>query len=221
MSVIGSNMLLGGAAAGPAPVGLLAYWNLENDGNDGLGVSNMTATDITFNGSEALFGATGGLSTPSSALLNVLTDMSISVWLYPTDVDFDYTSVISHIVTGGGEGNVNYNLIVIPGGLMTLHTRRDAGQAIFHISANVWTHIVVTRDTSGFVEFFKNGSSIATGTGPAPWSVSAPTRISAGPNYNYWRGSMKRVGIWGRILSGAEVSYLYNSGSGRAYPDVP
>lgn len=223
MSVIGSNMLLGAAGSGfTPPAGLLAYWNLETDGNDGLGVSDMTATDVTFNGSEAVFGATGGLSTPSSALLDVLTDMSISVWLRPTDVSFDYTSVLSHIATGGGEGNVNYNLIVIPGGygLMTLHTRRDSGSAFVFLSANVWTHIVVTRDTSGFVEFYKNGSSIATGTGPAPWSVAAPTRISAAPNYNYWRGSMKRIGIWGRILSSSDVSFLYNSGVGRAYPDV-
>lgn len=221
MSVIGSNMLLGGEAGFTPPAGLLAYWNLENDGNDGLGVSNMTATDVTFNGSEAVFGANGQLITAASSLLDVLTDMTISAWVYATAFG-NYYSVVNHMTGGGGFNGVNYHLILVPGGQVVMHSQSDTGPAGPFLSLNTWAHIVVTRDTAGNVEFFKDGASYSTGTGPAPYSKpTATTQIgSRADNYSHFIGSIKRVGIWGRILSGAEVSFLYNSGSGRAYPDV-
>ena len=222
MSVIGSNMLLGAADSGfTPPVGLLAYWNLENDGNDGLGVSNMTATDITFNGSEAVFGTNGTLITPASALLDVTTDMTISAWVYATSFG-NYYSIINHMVGGGGANNVNYHLVMFPDANIYLHTQNDSGPLCFNISLSTWTHLAVTRDTSGNIEAFKNGSSIRTGSGSAPYSKpTATTQIgSRADNYSYWPGRIRRVGIWSRILSGAEVSFLYNSGAGRAYPDI-
>lgn len=224
MSVIGSNMLLGAADSGfTPPVGLLAYWNLETDGNDGLGVSNMTATNITFDGTSATFNASNSsLITPASALLDVTTDMTISAWVYATDAS-DYYTVINHMVGGGGSNNVNYHLILFPGSLLALHSQSDSGPGGMFISLNTWTHVVATRTTSGAVEFFKNGASYSTGSGNVPYSKpTATTQIgSRADGYSYWHGSIKRVGIWGRILTGAEISYLYNSGTGRAYPDVP
>ena len=217
-------MLLGTDDSGfTPPAGLLAYWNLENDGNDGLGVSNMTATDVTFNGSEAVFGTNGTLITPASALLDVTTDMTISAWVYATSFG-NYYSIINHMVGGGGANGVNYHLIQVPSGQLVLMSQSDTGPAGGpFLSLNTWAHIVVTRDTAGNVEFFKDGASYSTGTGPAPYSKpTATTQIgSRADNYSHWIGSIKRVGIWGRILTGAEISYLYNSGSGRAYPDVP
>lgn len=223
MSVIGSNMLLGAAESGfTPPAGLLAYWNLENDGNDGLGVSNMTATNITFDGTSATFNASNSsLIAPASALLDVMTDMTISAWVYATDAS-NYYSIVNHMVGGGGANGVNYHLIVVPGGQIVMHSQSDTGPAGPFLSLNTWAHIVVTRDTAGNVEFFKDGASYSTGSGNAPYSKpAATTQIgSRADAYSYWHGSIKRVGIWGRILSGAEVSFLYNSGAGRAYPDV-
>lgn len=225
MSVIGSPLLLGaesGGGGGPAPTGLLAFWNLENDGNDGLGVSNMTATDITFSGSEAVFGTNGTLITPASALLDVTTDLTISGWFKAAQTA-NYYAMVCHMTGGGGTNGVNYDLVLFPSAQIFMHSQSDTGPAGPFLSLNTWAHIVVTRDTSGNVEFFKDGASYSTGTGPAPYSKpTATTQIgSRADNYSHWIGSIKRVGIWGRILTGAEISYLYNSGSGRAYPDVP
>ena len=221
MSVIGSNMLLGGEAGFTPPAGLLAYWNLENDGNDGLGVSNMTATDVTFNGSEAIFGTNGTLITAASALLDVMTDLTISAWVKATAFG-NYFSILNHMVGGGGPNGVNYHLILFPHAQLVMLSQSDSGPGGPSLSLNTWAHIVVTRDTAGNVEFFKDGASYSTGSGNAPYSKpAATTQIgSRADAYSYWHGSIKRVGIWGRILSGAEVSFLYNSGAGRAYPDV-
>lgn len=220
MSVVGASLLLGDGFTPPA--GLLAYWNLENDGDDGLGVSNMTATDVTFNGSEAVFGTNGTLITAASAALDVVTDMTISAWVYPTSIG-NYFSVVNHMTGGGGGNNVNYHLIMFPDGNIYLHTQSDSGPLCLSVSINTWTHVLVTRDTSGNIEAFKDGTSIRTGSGSAPYSKpTATTQIgSRADNYSYWPGRIRRVGIWSRILSGAEISYLYNGGSGRSYPDVP
>ncbi len=206
-------------AQSPMVIGLQAYWNLENDGNDGLGVSNMTATDITFNGSEAVFGTNGTLVTPASALLDVMTDLTISGWFRPTQ-SADYYAMVSHMVGGGGPNGVNYDLIFFPHSQIFMHSQGDTGPGGPFLSLNTWAHIVVTRDTAGNVEFFKDGASYSTGTGPAPYSKpTATTQIgSRADNYSHWIGSIKRVGIWGRILSGAEIAFLYNAGSGISYP---
>lgn len=223
MSVIGSTLLLGNAGFTP-PAGLLAYWNLENDGNDGLGANNMVATDVTFNGSEAVFGTNGTNGTlvaAASALLDVTTDLTISGW-FKADQSANYYAMVCHMVGGGGPNGVNYDLILFPNAQTGLHSQGDTGPAGPFLSLSTWAHIVVTRDTAGNVEFFKDGASYSTGTGPAPYSKpTATTQIgSRADNYSHWIGSIKRVGIWGRILSGAEVSFLYNSGAGRAYPDI-
>ena len=224
MSLLGATFLgeAAGGGGGPAPTGLLAFWNLENDGADGLGVSNMTATDITFNGSEAVFGTNGTLITPASALLDVLTDLTISCWVKAGQFA-NYYSIVNHMTGGGGFNGVNYHLILFPPAQLVMHSQSDTGPGGPFLSLNTWAHIVVTRDTAGNVEFFKDGASYSTGTGPAPYSKpTATTQIgSRADNYSHFIGSIKRVGIWGRILTGAEVSYLYNSGAGRAYPDVP
>lgn len=34
----------------------------------------------------------------------------------------------------------------------------------------------------------------------------------------YWDGLIDEVGVWGRVLSSSEISQLYNSGAGLAYP---
>lgn len=217
MSVIGASLLLGEAGFTP-PAGLLAYWNLENDGNDGLGANNMVATDITFDGVSATFGPVGTLVAAPSALLDVMTDMTISCWLYQV-APINFYAVVCHMTGGGGPNGVNYDLIAYPGGGLQMHTQGDTGPSGPSLSA-AWTHIVVTRDTAGNVEFFKDGVSHSTGTGPAPYSKpTATTQIgSRADNYSHWIGSIKQVGIFGRILSGAEVTSLYNGGAGRSYP---
>jgi hypothetical protein len=44
-------------------------------------------------------------------------------------------------------------------------------------------------------------------------------RLGAQDNgVDFWNGRIDAVGFWKRVLSGAEVTSLYNSGNGREHP---
>ncbi len=206
--------------------GLVSYYAMEGNGNDALGANNGTPTAVTFsagNGKVAqgagYTGATSAIAIPASASLDIVTDMTISCWLYNT-ADSDYYTAVAHMVGGGGVNNVNYNLIKIPSSQLQLHTQSDTGVVGPNLGLTVWTHIVVTRDTSGNVEWFVNGASWGTGLGAAPYSKpTATTQIgSRADAYSYWHGRIDEVGIWSRKLTSAEVAVLYNSGTGRTHP---
>jgi hypothetical protein len=79
-------------------------------------------------------------------------------------------------------------------------------------------HIVFAWDASlHSLEIFVNGSSIGTdasGTLTSIYNGTAPVVIG-GPGAD---GIVDEVGYWSRLLTSAEVTSLYNSGAGLAYP---
>lgn len=227
MSVLGSLLLA--CAGGPSPLltGLVSYWSMEGNANDALGNNNASATSITFNSGNGKIGQGAGftgsssaISAPASSSLDIVTDMTIGCWLN-TSQHADYYTVVAHMVGGGGVNGVNYNLIMVPSGQISLHTQSDVGPSGGpFMPLNTWTHLVVTRDTSGNVEFYVNGSLYSTGIGNPPYSKpTATTTIGCRADaYSYWHGALDEVGIWSRKLTPSEVSYLYNGGAGKAFP---
>lgn len=206
--------------------GLVSYYAMEGNGNDALGANNGASTAITYsvgNGKVAqgagFTGSTSSIIAPASASLDIVTDLTISCWLYST-ANGDYYTAVTHMVGGGGLNNVNYHLVKGPSGQLSLHTQSDTGVFGPSLSLTTWTNITVTRDTAGAVQFYVNGVADASGSGPAPYSkAAAPTQIGSRPDaYSYWRGAIDEVGIWSRKLTPTEISVLYNSGSGRTHP---
>jgi hypothetical protein len=83
-----------------------------------------------------------------------------------------------------------------------------------------WYHVVYVMDTSGTdTEYlYVNGSEVATNN---------DTRTHTGNNWivgsestgnRNFAGNLDELGFWNRALSSSEVSELYNSGDGLAYP---
>lgn len=93
------------------------------------------------------------------------------------------------------------------------------------ITNSSWIHWVATYDGTT-VTLYRNGSSVASTGGGS--SMTVPTHKmgigNCGSNsLNYstvegFKGSVDEVGLWNRALSSGEVSQLYNSGNGLAYP---
>lgn len=84
-----------------------------------------------------------------------------------------------------------------------------------------WHHIVwVITGTTGYV--YLDGSQSAQITGMAARNIGTQTAIGAGYDMTawFWSGTIDEVGIWNRALSSAEVTTLYGSGNGLAYPFV-
>lgn len=94
-----------------------------------------------------------------------------------------------------------------------------------NLSHDTWHHLVVTWDASAHTaEFFVDGSSVgsdSSGSGTEIVSDNAPLDIGGTNNStpsDFLGGIVDEVGYWSRLLTGAEITSLHNSGAGLAYP---
>lgn len=89
---------------------------------------------------------------------------------------------------------------------------------------NAWHFAVATSDSLGNNTLYVDGISVGTSSG-VPQSYNGWWRIGAyklagytNANSGYFSGLIDEVGIWSKALSSTEVTQLYNSGNGLAYP---
>ena len=95
----------------------------------------------------------------------------------------------------------------------------------YYLTANTMYHIVVVYKGVSFgtnnLLFYVNGSLVSTKTAGMVYSTAKPFVIGADGDTTarYYNGMIDEVGIWNRILTATEVTELYNSGSGKQYPN--
>lgn len=92
-------------------------------------------------------------------------------------------------------------------------------------STATWYHVAVTFNASDLsTRFYVNGAQQGTtqtltrtaGDGTAIFALG--TVFSGGSPVVFFDGILDEVGVWSKVLSDAEVTSLYNGGSGLAYP---
>lgn len=107
---------------------------------------------------------------------------------------------------GGGNGSMeSWNTLVIP--------------------LNEWVFVAATYDDStGKVTHFVNGDSASHIYGNAPFGANVWPSVGVGLIFrdgttvgNLWDGAIDSATIWNRALSDAEVTQLYNAGTGLDY----
>lgn len=86
-----------------------------------------------------------------------------------------------------------------------------------------WHHVIVTR--TGTTATFRIDDSVQTSSTNAefgcPFGSACTIGALAGSSLvDYMDGEIDEVGIWDRVLTGAEITELYNSGSGLSYADI-
>jgi hypothetical protein len=83
------------------------------------------------------------------------------------------------------------------------------------VQPGVWTHVVGAADTEK-TYIYINGqfiqSSVYSGS-ITPQHGTAPLRIGTRDFNSYFNGQIREVRLWNRLLSGAEINALYNSGT--------
>ena len=217
---------------------LVSYWKLdESSGNasDSHGSNTLTNNNSTAyvsakinNGADFERGSSNFFEITDGSQSGLdLTDMTISAW-------FNLESLPSSgqaysIVAKMGHGGTNaYELCYCnEGGTLRFqfYTESGLGGAAFKydttLSTSTWYHVVLTLSGTT-AQYYLGGSSVSgTGSSYVPRNGTAPFRIGSGnlmEAADYFDGIVDEVGIWSRAVSSGEVTSLYNSGSGLAYP---
>lgn len=217
---------------------IVSYWKLdESSGNaaDSAGSNTLTNNNSTVfaaakinNGGD--FERSNGnffeITDGSQSGLD-LTDMSISAWFKLESLPT--TGQAYSIAAKMGHGGTNaYELAYCnEGGTLRFqyYTESGLGGGAFKydttLSTGTWYHVVITLSGTT-AQYYLDGSSVSgTGSSYAPRNATSPFRIGSGnlmEATDYFDGFIDEVGIWSRAISSAEVTELYNSGTGLSYP---
>ena len=197
----------------PSSLGGLALW-LKADA--GITPVSPYVPAIINNG----YSFDGGTSlTPSSgtgALAFGTGDFSISFWVYPRSAPNDNQVIFSWGIWPNTSGFfVNYGEDYFG---FYLGDFAELFSYYPPTTLNVWHHIVIVR-TSGTANFYVNGVN----RGSADWNYDFTDglwyfgRAQDVAGY-FLDGTLDEVGAWNRSLTGTEITALYNSGAGVAYP---
>jgi hypothetical protein len=204
------------ASGASTAVDQISGYNATSVNTVTFGNTGKLSRCVTFNGS------TNYLSIPFN-VLNNLTIGTIACWVYPT-------SLTNSVICGKQVDGLNsYGVLSIgcysstlggivagTSGIVYWHSQNSQSVAASSsnnaLSANVWSHIVVTF-TRTTVMIYINGvldSSTSTNGSIPPYNTPTYTRIG---NWStgYFAGSIDEFAVWNTPLTGNDVLYIYNN----------
>lgn len=221
---------------------LISWYQLESDGADALGTNNLgTNTNNLF---DAAYGKIGNgvyvnsndsnhsvLNDASATSINFGTgNFSLSVWFNRQGAGHA-DAFQPPILVLTGATNYARAYICLNGTTGAVNTQfydgsngRNADYAAGITTAG-WHHAVLTR-SGGTITLYLDGSLVASDTGSFGTPSSANmnmTQIFIGSDNDVtdeFQGYVDLAGIWSRAITSDEVTELYNSGAGLAYPFV-
>ena len=187
------------------------YYDAEISSLSGVdfGVGGKTNTGVKFSANNAGFS--------NSNLFLDSTAHSVSLWIKPQDLTASKWQIIYF---SNHTGHPAFTLGKRPDKTTSFHYRNESSSEVYFTlsNADVWYHIVVTRNNSGS-EVFVNGSSVATDSNSMGTTSSSGynlTTIGSNPLYSneYFDGSIDQIRVFSKVLSSDEIATLYNSGNG-------
>lgn len=218
---------------------LISYWKLDGNSNDEVGSNNGADTDIVYNSGNGIInqgagfnGTTSKIDLGQDASLALTSAGTINLWVKPdlSGLKAWYWLVDYSNITSGLNG---YSVWLQFGGSTYNFWGRIGDSSSFNqvtsafdVPSGVWTMLTFTWDGST-LKVYKNGT-IDSNTTPQTINslVSASYHLLFGRDNvsivdnEPYNGAEDEIGIWSRALSGTEITMLYNSGVGLAYPFV-
>lgn len=179
------------------------------------------------------------LAATDSATLSIVGDISVSFWVYFTTLPS--SGQVYGLVTKDTASTSNrawwvdvYNPSASYQLRMGIHkdntnTNFSYSYVTHSFSTSTWYHIVAkctpTNSLATKFEFYVDGTSKGNGTaatvGTEATSIYDNTTALVMGGYDgagvYHNGGIDEVGLWDRVITGTEVTDLYNSGSGLSY----
>lgn len=199
----------------------IATYKLNGDSTDLSGNYNGTDTNITYTtgylGQSASFNGSSSFITLPGNMLNSLTAISASAWVYRRPGSSDsYEYILSGgvalsgqrygiAVDDAGSGSVD-NKFYITDGAASYHTNTTCNY-------NTWYHVVYTWSGTE-LKFYVNGALASTFSAVSCNFPSSGNGHKIGEyhhNGNYeWAGEIDQVRIFNKAISASEVTTLYN-----------
>ena len=220
----------GGAAASGLLTDMIVWWDLDEASGDRID-SHTNSYDLTEVGTVAQ--ATGKVSNASSTghagSSGLETDNTAAPLLYPADIDYSISLWVYFTSLGNNaalQSNWNFSaghiLWIAPGESDLSWTVNGTTVKLISPSLTTWYHLVLTHDATGneIAMIVDDGTPV---TGAHTTGFNSPTGTDF-QLHQYGAGSfsanvrLDEVAHWSRVLTGAEITELYNSGSGIAYP---
>ena len=218
---------------------LKAYWALDevsgttvNDSHGTYnGVTNATVNSAGILGrSETFARASSQYAYFGSEVGDMGTDdFSVSLWIYVTS----YPNTDAGIIGNWGAAPYWY-LTLVPANQIMFCTHFTSSNIMTYsnaaITRNKWVHVAVTVDRDGYQRIYVDG---VLQNDSDDVSAHASVIMNNNRNFNigniggqadgyYFNGLIDEVALFqGIVLSQADVTALYNSGSGKAYPFAP
>lgn len=223
--------------------GLVSYWPLnESSGTraDSVGSNSLTSNNSVPSAAGKISNAAGEFSTASSWLSKSHnasqtpgSAITVGFWLYLTNLTSTYGVIAKDIygtnrswiieANSSNNGDIKFYWADTTTDAAVSFGRTNGGAFL----ATTWTHVAWVYDgtltgDSNRLKCYINGTSQPTFyQNSVPASLPAGTAdLEFGRRSNgigrYLNGRLDEVGYWSRALTSAEVTRLYNSGSGRA-----
>ena len=211
--------------------GLISSWKLDSNVLDSHGVNHGTATSLTYGTGKISQAAVFDGSTSYITLPNVssyqLPAFSVSLWCKVTGVVgsvYELFSVYSQDIDPSG-----FALRVVATGLVSTivgFPAHGGGYALVSGGSSIvdgnWHHVALVCAT-GWKLYVDNVQVDAQGYSSADFLPADKAHIGVNEHptstYRYpFSGVIDEVLFYNRAISPAEVSQLWNSGAGRAYP---
>jgi hypothetical protein len=209
--------------------GLVAYYPFNGNARDESGnvndgvVNGATLTEDRFKNSRKAYyfnGAHDYIEIPSTPLLNMHNQITISAWINPE------MQIAGGIVSkvGGPNGNYGYQFLIADSNSQIHFQFNSDGDPSggnwnvnnYHSNAEIltgkWNYIAATYDNNTIAIYF-NGILIGTKVVGAHVfaSSSSSLRISSDCNNNvFFKGSMDDIRIYDRALTEKEIQHLYH-----------
>lgn len=203
----------------------------------GTNASTQITTSGKINNGRIFNGSDNYVLLPSSTIMTPNTGFSVSFWIYPTTIPSDHKAPIAlkgtngqFLIAWGKSGNTGLGGHTIDMGFSDANVAIlcDRNGSYIDQVQNTWTNMVVTYNGAGkttggnyFVYFNGNQVSCVGSSTFGPSAVNNEIGGYSADSTQFVGGTMDEVGIWSRVLSQAEVTTLYNSGSALAYPGIP
>jgi len=197
---------------------LQAFYKLSDtsdssgNGNTLTNIGGVTFAPGKIGDAAILDGSTQLLFT---TIPQTVSELTVSAWVKASISQQDWACITN-------VGNSEFNLFsqTAGSGILSLYAGGGVNATSSSILDNTWHHVLATCNAIGDLKVYDNGTLVLDGVNIGSTSfdlssggffIGADSVASANAFLN---GQVDAVGIWGRELNNAEITLLYNGGSG-------